>query len=199
MIKFRSASVSDLPRLALLHKTSGVSGILTFLTNEQLMDFVYKPVVGDANFETRVAVISPDSVVGVICISNRKTKVLQTLSPYHLGLVVRLATQTIVNPKILRLVYNYVRMQRYIKSFLSSTGLEYKEIQFLLVDHGNQSQGVGTELMSLAINAENNYMVQTQNVRALDFYERFGFKVVNYFGFGTQRLWLLLKVANIDS
>ena len=199
LIKIRRARVSDLPQLIVLHKTSGVAGILTFFTQEQLLDLVYRPIIADDSFQTRVAVISPDSVVGVICISDLKAKAFQTFSLRRFDLVVRLTTQIVCHPKLLRLIYNYARMQQYIKSSILATNSDYKEIQFLLVNSDNHSRGIGTELMSLAIDTETSYIVQTQNLRALDFYGRGGFKIVKHFGFGSHKLWLMLRAANNES
>ena len=191
----RIARVSDVPQLVMLHRTSGVNGILTFLTNAQLSNFFYLPVVTDDNFRTTVVVTPSDTVVGVISISEMRSEALQSSLLQRLGLVARVAAQAIIHPSLFRLIYNYLRMQRFIHTFISRVNSEYKEIQLLLIDHKVQSRGIGAKLISSIDSAEENYIVQTQNSRAVGFYSRHGFQVVKCFGVGSHKLWLMSRVA----
>jgi ribosomal protein S18 acetylase RimI-like enzyme len=197
MITIRQATKLDIPTLIELHSRSGVTGILTFLSPEQLGKFYYEPLVIGQRFQTQVALNDGQEVVGVISLSDLTSKLPRTSINLYFAVIQRLFLQSFLHPSLWILGMNFLRMGRVSKNFVSKKDCKFYELQLLLVSREMQSLGIG-ELLINAIPANvRNLIVQTQNSRAVNFYEKFGFSLVNCIGFSNYKLWLLARTKPI--
>jgi N-acetylglutamate synthase-like GNAT family acetyltransferase len=193
MITIRQAKKSDIPALIALHGSSGVTGILTYLSPEHLGKFYYEPLVSSNKFQTQVALNDLQEVIGVISISDLTCELPRTPKKLFFGVIRRLFLQSFVHRNLWILSINFLRMARLSRNFVLKKDCTFYELQLLLVSREMQSTGIGEILIySIPTNVK-NLVVQTQSVRAVKFYEKFGFSVVQRVGFSNHKLWLLAR------
>lgn len=199
MITTRRATGLDTPDLVKLHKSSRVAGLLSYLTPSLLEQYFYESLVTGDKFETFIAVNDSNHTIGVISIADSQTKAPRTPMRTYFVLFSRMLGQILRHPEIWIISLNYIRMTRIIREFTLKWGGEFHEIQLLLVTHEKQSQGIGEMLMRHVPTNVPNLIVQTQNPKAVKFYEKFGFSLVRSVGYSKYKLWLMSRVDHNSS
>lgn len=180
MIEIRPYESRDLGHLVELHYSSGVLGLLGKLSPNLLQSFFYSPLLYAGQAKCFVAENTIDRrIVGVIVASDLRRPALISSFWTKFQVALRLISQAIKSPDILLRFLNYILASRFLSSYKVMSG--GTEVELLLVDKSFQSSGVGSSLMDYFLTTcsrKSTVLVQTQNVSALDFYGKFGFRVV---------------------
>jgi GNAT superfamily N-acetyltransferase len=81
------------------------------------------------------------------------------------------------SPHYIFVILNVLRTERKVNLDLKKRGIEFGEIQILIVSKGAQGIGVGSKLLKNLLQTadEANIIVKTQSSEARNFYEKHGF------------------------
>jgi GNAT superfamily N-acetyltransferase len=104
-------------------------------------------------------------------------------------------TVVIRNPFITLVVVNVLFAEKRALNYLRSRNMHAGELQILIVDKAAQNQGIGRDLLNALqdLNHPGGILVKTQSKRAMEFYQRNGFRLIFHSRVLFSNIFVLLK------
>lgn len=193
-MKISPATKSDASEITRLHYTSGVKGLLGKLTKKTLEQNFYAPILEN---DSNVCLVARDNekVVGFIFFRQNVSEIEFNLPTKNLRLILNLMTVLIRNPFITLVGINVLFVEKKALNYLRGRNMHAGELQILIVDKAAQSQGIGRNLLNALqdLNHPGGILVKTQSKRAMEFYQRNGFRLIFHSRVLFSNIFVLLK------
>jgi ribosomal protein S18 acetylase RimI-like enzyme len=193
-MKISPASKSDASEITSLHYTSGVQGLLGKLSKRTLEQNFYGPILEN---DSNVCLVAKDkaNVLGFLFFRHNVSEIEFNLPTKNLRLILNLISVVIRNPFITIVVFNVLSAEKRALNYLRSRNLHAGELQILIVDKAAQSQGIGRSLLDAFqdLHHPGGIMVKTQSRRAMEFYQRNGFRLIFHSRVLFSNIFVLMK------
>jgi ribosomal protein S18 acetylase RimI-like enzyme len=197
MIIYRDGETSDLNDLIHLHRSSGVQGILSKLTPRTLGEYYYLPALRSNSNIVKVAFNREiKKVVGLLIITPFPNAIPKPSINLAIKVAINIFLKSIVEPTLIVRIRNYFKCKSYLKKISLQRVQNAHELQMLIIDSNFQSHGIGHQLLNILENpilSNSLILVQTQDSRAQNYYQKFGFKIIQTFGMPKTSLFLLAR------
>ncbi len=197
-MRIRIASKSDEAKIAQLHFSSGVQGLLSKLSIKTLRHNFYSPILTDVKNVCFVAE-EDTRIIGFLFYRNDVCRTKFDLPVRNFRLIFDLAKAVCKNPMILIIAFNVIRTERKTLKLLKKRTISTGELQVLVVDRAFQNRGIGKELiLTLSkIDDVKRIVVKTQSDKAKGFYRDIGFVSLLDSRFLSSKIYVLTKEVNL--
>ena len=113
----------------------------------------------------------------------------------NFAILLNLARILFKEPKVILLTLNVWISEKKARKILGKLCSNYDEIQILVIERQNHKAGLGTQLIRniLSIYSTKDVVVRTQDSNNIEFYSRFGFKLIYHSRILNSNLYVLLR------
>ena len=192
-----NAVIEDAASIVKIHQNSGVAGLLTRLDSKLLKKSFYEPFLSLP--ETHHLLItsedSSDKPVGYLGYRENAHFNSFRLPRVNLAILLNLAKIFLKEPKVILLTLNVWTSEKKARKILGKLCSNYDEIQILVIERQSHKVGLGTQLMRdiLSLHSTKDVIVKTQDSNNIEFYSRFGFKLIYHSKILNSNLYFLLR------
>lgn len=196
-----NSNLTSADEITHLHYSSEVAGILGRLRPNRLREDFYVPLLSDPQIKSIQSLDNLEEIQGFLAFRNAANIRPLTLPIKNLKLILDTLRVILTTPTYISVVLNVLWTERKTSKTLKLNGLQYGEIQILIVRKDVQGRGVGSELLNNLIqnSAWSNIIVKTQSEKAKSFYLKNGFVQILQSNFMNSTIFVLMIRNELNS
>jgi hypothetical protein len=189
--------IEDAASIVKIHKNSGVAGLLTRLDSTLLKKCFYEPFISlpGTHHLLITSERSGEKPVGYLGYRENAHFNSFNLPKVNFTILLNLARIFLKEPKVILLTLNVWISEKKARKILGKLCSNYNEVQIMVIERQNHKAGLGTQLMKymLSLHPKKDIVVRTQDSNNIEFYSRFGFKLVYHSRILNSNLYVLLR------